>query len=122
MRLARNGLPRFGPYWLRAVGVAAVLFATVAAAQMRTLPEEPERGHIRHVREMLVALDGREMLPSPAATIRDRLNLIIVPTALPAEGAIAEYLLGADGRVQRVWLLTPEEAAAEKKKKLPAAR
>ena len=121
MHPARRGIPGFAPHWLRAFAAAA-LFAGAAVAQMRTLPADAERGTIRHVREMLVELDGREVLLSPAATIRDRHNLIIVPTALPAEGAIAEYLLGADGQVQRVWLLTPEEAAMDKKKNPAAAR
>jgi hypothetical protein len=94
----------------------ALLGATGAAAQMRTLPPETERGIIRHLQESVVAIDGREMRLAPGAVIRDRDNLIIVPSALPQEGAIAEYVFDTDGQIFRVWLLTPDEAARDRQR------
>ena len=102
--------------------VAAFLLTAGVQAQLRTIPDEAQRGYIRHLREMLVEIDGREVLLSPSATIRDRLNLIIVPSALPAAGAEADYLIGADGQVQRVWLITPEEAARPRQRSFPLFR
>ena len=102
--------------------VAALLLAASAQAQLRTIPDEAQRGTIRHLREMLVEIDGREVLLSPSSTIRDQLNLIIVPSALPAGGAEADYLVGADGQVQRVWLITPEEAARPRQRSFPLFR
>ncbi len=88
-----------------------LLLPALAAAQLRTLPEDAKRGNIQHVTETLVSIDGQEMRLAPGATIRNQQNLIIVPTALPREGAEAQYLLDGNGQISRVWLLTPEEAA-----------
>ncbi len=85
-----------------------------AGAQLRTLPADTERGTIRHLQGMTVSINGKPMELAPGATIRARNNLIIVPTALPAEGAAAEYLVDANGQITRVWLVTPEEAARER--------
>ena len=102
--------------------LAALLLASGAFAQLRTIPDEAKRGSIRHVREMLVAIDGNEMLLSPSATIRDRLNLIIVPSALPAFDVEADYIVDANGQVLRVWLITPEEAARPRQRSFPLFR
>ena len=98
----------------------AVLIASItlgiagAAAQTRALPDDAERGVMQHVQGNVVTVDGRTIQLAPGATIRDRNNLIIVPTALPGEGALAEYTLDPGGQVARVWLLTPEEASRQK--------
>jgi hypothetical protein len=91
------------------------LFALPVAAQFRSLPNDAERGYIQHVQEMVVSVDGQQLRLSPGGTIRNRQNMIIVPTALPREGALAEYLLDANGQILRVW--TPEEAARPRKPK-----
>ncbi len=85
-----------------------------AGAQMRPLPADTESGTIRHVQGMTVSINGKPMQLAPGATIRGRNNLIMVPTALPPEGAAAEYLLDANGQITRVWLVSPEEAARER--------
>jgi len=85
-----------------------------AAAQMRTLPGDAERGLIRHIEGSSVSIDGKPMRLAPGATIRGQDNLIVVPTALPSGGALAEYLLDRDGQISRVWLLTPAEAKRDK--------
>ena len=85
-----------------------------AAAQLRTIPAEAQRGFIRHLQGSLVAIDGQERTLAPGATIRGLDNLILVPTALPAEGVQAEYLVDTGGQVSRVWILSADEAAREK--------
>ena len=100
-----------------ALALALVLFALPAWPQLRSLPPDTERGHIRHVQEMTVAVDGRTMRLAPGATIRDQQNLIVVPTSLPAQGAVAEYLVNPDGQLSRVWLLTPDEQRRPRKPK-----
>ncbi|MSQ70864.1 MAG: hypothetical protein EXR27_06185 [Betaproteobacteria bacterium] len=84
---------------------------------MRSIPDAAKRGVIRPVGGMVVSIDGVTALLSPAARIRDQQNLIIVPSALPSEGATARYDIDVDGQVQRVWLLTPEEMARPEKSK-----
>ena len=59
---------------------ALVLFAVAAGsawAQLRTLPQDAERGDIRHVEGMTVTIDGTERRLAPGAQIRDATNLII---------------------------------------------
>ena len=86
-----------------------------AFAQLRSLPQDAERGEIRHLREMTVAIDGTERRLAPGAQIRDASNLIIVPAAIPP-GVLAKYMVDADGMVRRVWILTPAEASQPDKR------
>jgi hypothetical protein len=97
----------------RALLLLAIVLACArpAAAQERTIPAEAKRGHVMHVQGALVSVNGASARLAPGATIRDQRNLIIVPTALPREGAWADYLEDRDGQIFRVWLLTPEESA-----------
>jgi hypothetical protein len=88
-----------------------------AVAQMRTLPLDTERGVIRHIEGPDVTVDGKSARLAPGATIRNRDNLIIVPASLPAEGARAEYVRDAQGMIFRVWLVTSEEAARDRRKR-----
>jgi hypothetical protein len=89
----------------------ALAFVEVAPAQERTLPAEAKRGFLKHEREALVSVDGAAARLAPGATIRDQRNLIILPAALPREGAWAAYLLDRDGKISRAWLLSAGELA-----------
>jgi hypothetical protein len=93
-----------------------LLPGTQVFAQLRTLPAETERGVIRHVHDRDVSVDYKPMRLAPGATIRDHRNLIIVPTAIPIDGALAEYVMDASGMIFRVWLLTEQEANRERRK------
>ena len=98
--------------------IAITVLCCPAAAQNlpRPIPEDSLRGSIRYAQDMVVAIDGKLLRLAPGATIRDRNNFIIVPSALPASGALADYTVDASGQVFRVWLLTAEEVARPKKK------
>ena|SRR5882672_4663436 len=93
-----------------------LLWAVPVFAQTRPspIPEDSRRGYIRHVEEMAVTIDDKAMQLAAGATIRNQRNLIIVPVSLPREGAWADYILDRDGKVFRVWLLTPDELARPK--------
>jgi hypothetical protein len=97
-----------------AAAIVLLSVFTGAGAQMRPLPAETESGTIRHLQGMTVSINGKPMQLAPGATIRGQNNLIIVPTALPPDGAAAEYLVDGNGQITRVWLVTPEEAARER--------
>jgi hypothetical protein len=98
----------------------AMLAAAPAISQtiQRPIPDETKRATIAYVSGMMVAINGRQILLSPAVQIRDQSNRIIVPSALPPGESVADYLLDFNGQVSRVWLLTPQEAA--RKKAVPA--
>ena len=92
------------------------LAASRALAQGRPIPDDSKRGVISHVEGMVVSVDGKNLILAPGANIRDRNNFIIVPTALPPGGALADYTVDPSGQVFRVWLLTEDEARRPKKK------
>ena len=100
--------------------LAAVLLslwcAGAAYGQLRTIPEDAKRGTMRHVQEMTVEIDGKQQLLAAGAQIRDVENRIVVPTAVPP-GTLVKYRLDGEGRVWRVWFLTPQEAAQADKDK-----
>jgi hypothetical protein len=91
----------------------ALLWAASGLAQTRPspIPQDSKRGYIRHVQEMAVTVDDKAMQLAAGAIIRDQLNLIIVPVAIPRGGAWAAYNLDREGQIFRVWLLTPDELA-----------
>lgn len=97
--------------------IAVLVLGQLAQAQIlqRPIPAEAKSATIQHVQGMVISLDGTQALMAPGGFIRDSNNLIIVPSALPREGALARYTLDANGQVFRVWLLTKEEAAAGSK-------
>jgi len=91
----------------------ALLFACVATAvhaQLRSIPPDAKRGTMSHVQGMIVELDGRRVELAAGAQIRDGRNMIVVPTGLP-QNILVKYLGGTDGKVHRVWILSPQEAA-----------
>jgi len=104
--------------WLLEALVASVVLCGPALAQNapRPIPEDSLRGTIQHAQDMTVSINGKLVQIAPGGNIRDQNNFIIVPSALPPNGALADYILDADGQVFRGWLLTEEEAARPKKK------
>lgn len=92
------------------------LGAVSAYAQLRSVPAEAKRGELRHLQEMIVAIDGKRMRLAPGAQIRDPDNLIMLPASVPA-GVLVKYTLDAQGLVMRVWVLSPFEAAQPDPKK-----
>ena len=86
-----------------------LLAASLAGAQVRSIPQDARVGQIRHLQEMVVEIDGAAQQLAPGAQIRDASNRIILPIAIPS-GTRVKYLVDANGQVQRVWILTPEEA------------
>ena len=98
------------------LALLAVLPVATAVAQLRVppIPADSQRGVIRHVEQMAVAVDDRLMQLAAGAQIRNQQNLIIVPTAIPQGGAWADYVVNGDGQVSRVWLLSPAELAVPK--------
>ncbi|HLS86626.1 MAG TPA: hypothetical protein VK043_10050 [Burkholderiales bacterium] len=97
----------------RLVAVLVLIsLAAGAAAQLRTLPAESKRGKIEHVREMIVAIDGKARRLAPGAQIRGPSNTLLVPMAIP-RGALARYTLDSQGQIRQVWILSPQELAKE---------
>jgi hypothetical protein len=90
--------------------LVAFVAATAALAQLRSLPESAKRGRLSHVQGMIVELNGQRVELSAGAQIRDANNMVVLPTALPA-GSLVKYQTAPDGKLNRAWILTPQEAA-----------
>jgi len=105
-------VPRFAAY----LALLQAVLAGPAFAQTRVppIPADAQRGVIRHLKEMAVAIDGKLVQLAPGAQIRNQQNLIIVPVGLPPSGAAADYVLDGNGELFRAWLLTPQELARPK--------
>ena len=67
-------------------------------------------------RERIVELDGQQVLLSPGAQLRRIDNRIVLPSALPQDSLLVNYIGDPAGQVHRVWILTQEEAAKPDKK------
>ncbi len=85
-------------------------WTAVAAAQLRTIPDDAKRGVLSHLQDMTVQIDGAPIRLAPGAQIRDASNRIVLPSAVPP-GSLVKYRVDGDGFVKQVWILTPEEAA-----------
>jgi hypothetical protein len=82
-----------------------------AQGPLRTIPADAKRGEMSYLPDMSVRIDGEKLQLAPGFQIRDPMNMIIVPAALP-DKTIVKYSLDSLGMVRQVWILTPEEAAA----------
>ena len=100
--------------WSRAFRLVCVAVAFAASgaaqAQLRSLPPDAKRGTLSHAQGMTMELNGKPVELSAGAQIRDAGNLIVLPTALP-RGSVVKYLLGADDKLHRAWILSPHETA-----------
>ena len=108
---AKHLFARWKTWFVLLAALAPGQFAQAQILQ-RPIPTEARLATIQHVQDMVVSLNGTRVLIAPGGLIRDSNNLIIVPSALPRDGALARFTLDANGQVFRVWLLTREEAAA----------
>jgi len=90
--------------------VLCALAAGAAQAQLRTIPADAKRAAMSHVQGMTVEFDGKKTDLAAGVQIRDANNMIILPTALPP-GSLVKFMPDAQGKVWRVWILSPQEAA-----------
>ena len=86
------------------------VLSTSAYAQLRSIPDEAKRGEIRHLQDMVVAIDGVPQRLAPGAQIRDAANRVVVPAAVAA-GTEVKYVMNGEGLVRQIWILSPAEAA-----------
>ncbi|MDO8933806.1 MAG: hypothetical protein Q7U97_15540 [Rhodocyclaceae bacterium] len=79
--------------------------------QIRTLPAGSKVGLMAPPALGAVQIDDQVLPLSPAAQIRNELNMIVVPTAI-RQPVPVRYMTDASGAVWRVWVMTPAELAA----------
>jgi hypothetical protein len=83
------------------------------AGLTRTLPADALRGQMSGASIDTVQIDGRLLPLSPAARIRNEMNIITPPTMVQQTVPIS-YLVDGMGYVSSIWILSPAELAASR--------
>ncbi|MFC5472612.1 hypothetical protein [Paraherbaspirillum soli] len=89
--------------------LATLAFSAQAAG--RTFPAATERGRLVITDYPNVTISGKALRLSPGSRIWGPNNLTQIPNALGSDSYLVNYTLNIQGDVDRVWILTPDEAA-----------
>jgi len=92
-------------------GFILAAIAVTAAAFERPFPPQAKRGTLSSAEYPTVVIDGQQRNLSAGAQVRDIDNLIVMPAGLSVRGAIVNYTESVQGDIERIWMLTREEAA-----------
>lgn len=79
-------------------------------AATRPLPQGAVKAVMDPPLQGVARFDGKTLQLAPGLQIRDTQNRVVMPFAVQQPVAV-RYLVDAGGSVNRVWILTPEEAA-----------
>jgi hypothetical protein len=92
--------------------VTLTAIASLASAFERPFPANVKSGKVQIVDYTQVLIDGKARTLAAGARIWSTGNLTVVPNALGDASHRIAYTENPDGTVDRIWLLTDEEAAA----------
>jgi hypothetical protein len=97
---------------LPGLALAAALFSCLPAqALQRPFPDSARRGTLSTVDYPTIRVDGAVRKLSPGAWIRNQANTVDMPASLRGQEFIVNYTENPQGDIDRVWILTPEEAS-----------
>ena len=99
------------------VSVLGMASSLAIAALPRPIPDGAVKATAGFSQPGVVRVKDLALRLSPGAQIRDIHNRIVLPSHIGGE-YIVRMLVDRNGQVHRVWILTPEEAAAP----MPKAR
>ena len=97
----------------RTVSCSALGLALAAPAYAldRLFPPQTKRGEMANVDFPTVNINGEERKLAAGAWIRNENNTIDMPVTLRGRQFIVNYTEDNEGRVNRVWILSPAEAS-----------
>ena len=101
-----------------AAAIAATLATTVTTPAMafeRPFPTFAKRGTMKPGLFPTITIDGRPRILTPGARIWTADNLIAMPASLPVMNAVVNYTEDEQSYIDRVWILSAEEAAQSPK-------
>lgn len=102
-----------------AATIALPALAQESGREPRPFPPSAKRGKMTPgYAPPDITIDGKLRQMSPAARIFSDENLTVVPGSLSEKNIIVNYTEDMNGNIDRVWILTPEEA----RMKLPGSR
>ena len=85
-----------------------------AALGGRNFPVGTLRGRLQVVNWPDIRLDGQADRLAPGARILSAQHMLVMPAAITGHSLLVNYTRDAAGLVREVWILTPEEARAER--------
>lgn len=98
------------PFLIGYLFLISALASLPAAAFERPFPAPTKRGKMTPAAHPAIVIDGKARQLSPGARIWNENNLIEMPAALRGSELIVNYTENDQGDIDRVWILTPEEA------------
>lgn len=111
-----------------ALALAANLFPVAALAQDVPVPQTQNeaalggrnfpigtlRGKFMVLNPPEILLDGSNERLAPGARIRSAQQMLVMPASITGQNLLINYTRDAAGLVREVWILTPQEAVAER--------
>ncbi|WP_342116606.1 hypothetical protein [Pseudoduganella sp. OTU4001] len=97
---------------------ACVALPAMAQAEPRPFPATAKRGKMTPAYAPDIYIDGKLRQLSPAARIVSDENMTVTPGSLREKDVIVNYTEDMNGLIDRVWILTREEA----RQRAPSAR
>jgi hypothetical protein len=91
--------------------VAAACLVAPAFAQQRSFPQNALRGALVVATPQEATLNGQPARLAPGLRIRGQNNMLEMSGPLLGSKLLVHYTLDMQGLVDKVWILTPEEAA-----------
>lgn len=108
-----NKLSRQAAFVLSLMSVMLVLLLAsgVSAMQVeRQFPEGTKRGKLSTTELADLVIDGKLRVSSPALRIYNEENAIVLPASLYVKNVLVHYWENDIGEIQRVWILSADEA------------
>lgn len=100
--------------WLRPLlfsFLSILILAPAMAAMERPFPPQAKRGTMSPAAYPQIVIEGKLRRLSPGARIWNRENRIQLPGTLTGGGMKVNYTEDAQGAIDRVWILTSDEAS-----------
>jgi hypothetical protein len=92
------------------VSILSLLLAAPVFALDRPFPQTAKRGTLTPATYPSIIIDGTTRRLSVGARIWNQNNLTQTPNSLQGSNLAINYTENADGEIDRVWILTQEEA------------
>lgn len=92
------------------IGLMCAVVSFPALALERPFPKNAQRGIMSPAPYPEIVLDGKQRRLAPGARIWNEDNLIQVPASLRGNNLPVNYTENAEGEIDRVWILSEEEA------------
>jgi hypothetical protein len=90
--------------------MVGIITSTGSWAQSNVFPEHAHQGLLSSSAYPSIVINGIQRDTSPNLQIRDKKNLIIVQSALSGGDVNVLYRENNQGQVERIWMLTQEQA------------